>query len=61
MYLPRTIPPRAEHPMAHLELVAIVVQDYDSAIDFFVRCLRFELIEDTAPVRRPRRILTQSR
>lgn len=33
--------------MAHLELVAIVVQDYDSALDFFVTRLGLELIEDS--------------
>ena len=32
--------------MAHLDLVALIVEDYDLAIDFFVRILRFELIED---------------
>jgi len=32
--------------MAHLDLVALIVHDYDSAIDFFVRVLEFELIED---------------
>src|SRR3954471_7811736 len=32
--------------MAHLHLVALIVNDYDSAIDFFVRILQFELIED---------------
>jgi len=32
--------------MSHLELVALVVRDYDAAIDFFVRILSFELIED---------------
>lgn len=32
--------------MAHLQLVAIIVDDYDRAIDFFVRILDFELIED---------------
>src|SRR4051794_1805799 len=31
----------------HLEHVAIVVDDYDAAIDFFVRCLGFELAEDS--------------
>jgi catechol 2,3-dioxygenase-like lactoylglutathione lyase family enzyme len=31
----------------HLELVALVVEDYDAAIDFFVRTLGFELIEDS--------------
>ena len=33
--------------MAHLELVAIVVDEYDPAIDFFVRVLGFELAEDS--------------
>jgi predicted enzyme related to lactoylglutathione lyase len=33
--------------MAHLELVALVVGDYDSAIHFFVDILQFELMEDT--------------
>jgi len=32
--------------MAHLDLVALIVKDYDPAIDFFVRILRFDLIED---------------
>ena len=32
--------------MAHLHLVALIVDDYDRAIDFFVRVLHFELIED---------------
>ena len=32
--------------MANLDLVALIVKDYDPAIDFFVRVLRFELIED---------------
>ena len=32
--------------MAHLDLVALIVKDYDLAIDFFVRVLQFELIED---------------
>ena len=31
----------------HLSLVAIVVQDYDPAIDFFVETLGFELVEDS--------------
>src|SRR5688500_8173581 len=31
----------------HLELVAVIVEEYDSAIDFFVRCLGFELVEDS--------------
>lgn len=32
--------------MSHLELVALIVREYDPAIDFFVRILGFELIED---------------
>lgn len=32
--------------MSHLELVALIVEDYDRAIDFFIRVLGFELIED---------------
>lgn len=32
--------------MSHLGLVALVVKEYDPAIDFFVRILRFELVED---------------
>jgi catechol 2,3-dioxygenase-like lactoylglutathione lyase family enzyme len=33
--------------MAHLELVALIVRDYDAAIAFFVDVLDFELVEDT--------------
>jgi catechol 2,3-dioxygenase-like lactoylglutathione lyase family enzyme len=33
--------------MSHLELVALVVRDYDAAIGFFVDVLQFELVEDT--------------
>ena len=33
--------------MAHLHLVALIVRDYDTAIDFFVNVLQFELAEDT--------------
>ena len=33
--------------MPHLELIALVVRDYDAAIRFFVDVLQFELIEDT--------------
>jgi len=32
--------------MAHLDLVTLIVEEYDPAIDFFVRVLQFELIED---------------
>jgi len=31
----------------HLDLVAIVVREYDPAIDFFVGALGFELVEDS--------------
>src|SRR5579871_1837200 len=33
--------------MANLELVALVVRDYEAAIRFFVDVLKFELVEDT--------------
>ena len=33
--------------MAFLELVTIVVDEYDAAIDFFVDVLGFELVEDS--------------
>lgn len=33
--------------MAFLQLVTIVVEDYDQGIDFFVGTLRFELTEDS--------------
>jgi catechol 2,3-dioxygenase-like lactoylglutathione lyase family enzyme len=33
--------------MANLHLVALIVDDYDTAIDFFVRVLQFEMIEDS--------------
>jgi catechol 2,3-dioxygenase-like lactoylglutathione lyase family enzyme len=32
--------------MSHLELITLVVREYEPAIDFFVNILRFELIED---------------
>ena len=32
--------------MANLELVALIVRDYDRAIRFFVDVLQFELVED---------------
>ncbi|GEM32875.1 hypothetical protein NN3_38820 [Nocardia neocaledoniensis NBRC 108232] len=31
----------------HLELITIIVEDYDSAIEFFVEKLGFDLIEDS--------------
>lgn len=34
--------------MASLELVTVVVGDYDTAIDFFVDVLGFELVDDSA-------------
>src|SRR5918996_5786899 len=33
--------------MSNLELVAVVVRDYDAAIQFFVDVLQFQLVEDT--------------
>jgi catechol 2,3-dioxygenase-like lactoylglutathione lyase family enzyme len=33
--------------MSHIDLVALVVRDYDPAIRFFVDVLQFELVEDT--------------
>lgn len=33
--------------MSHLELVALIVREYDPAISFFVNVLGFELVEDT--------------
>jgi len=33
--------------MAQLELAALIVRDYDEAIEFFVKVLDFELIEDS--------------
>ena len=33
--------------MAHLELVAIIVADYDAAIAFYVDVLGFDLVEDS--------------
>lgn len=33
--------------MANLQLVALVVREYDPAIRFFVEVLGFELVEDT--------------
>ncbi|MGW2621978.1 VOC family protein [Micromonospora taraxaci] len=33
--------------MAHLGLVALLVREYDEAIDFYVGDLGFELVEDT--------------
>jgi catechol 2,3-dioxygenase-like lactoylglutathione lyase family enzyme len=31
----------------HLQQVAVIVEDYDAAIDFYVRILGFELVEDS--------------
>lgn len=33
--------------MTHLDLITIIVVDYDDAIDFFVDALGFELVEDS--------------
>jgi len=32
--------------MPHLELIALVVREYQPAIDFFVNVLKFELVQD---------------
>ncbi len=34
--------------MAHIFAVTLIVPDYDAAIDFYVRIVGFDLIEDTA-------------
>lgn len=34
--------------LAFLQLITIVVDDYDPAIDFFVNVLEFELVDDSA-------------
>jgi catechol 2,3-dioxygenase-like lactoylglutathione lyase family enzyme len=36
--------------MSNLELVALIVRDYDAAIHFFVSALGFELVENTPSV-----------
>ena len=36
--------------MAHLQLMALVVRDYEPAIDFFVNVLQFDLVEDVPSV-----------
>src|SRR5580692_12625841 len=44
--------------MANIELVALLVRDYEAAIRFFVDVLEFELVEDTPSLtndRRPKR------
>jgi catechol 2,3-dioxygenase-like lactoylglutathione lyase family enzyme len=33
--------------MSHIDLVSVIVHDYDEAIDFFVRVLDFDLVENT--------------
>ena len=33
--------------MSHLELIALIVRDYDAALRFFVDVLQFNLVEDT--------------
>jgi catechol 2,3-dioxygenase-like lactoylglutathione lyase family enzyme len=34
--------------MSHLHLVALIVREYQPAIDFFVNVLQFDLVEDVA-------------
>ena len=41
--------------MSQLELVALIVREYDPAIDFFVNDLQFELIEDIPSLTHDRR------
>jgi catechol 2,3-dioxygenase-like lactoylglutathione lyase family enzyme len=36
--------------MAHLDLVTLIVESYDPAIEFFVEKLGFELVEDSSTV-----------
>lgn len=36
--------------MSHLELVALIVREYEPAIEFFVNTLGFDLVEDTPSV-----------
>ncbi len=45
--LPETASKVSLQDMANLELVALVVRDYEPAIRFFVDILKFDLIEDT--------------
>ena len=33
--------------MAHIGLVTLVVRDYDEAIDFYLRAVGFNVVEDT--------------
>ena len=33
--------------MSHIDLITIIVTDYDAAIDFFVNVLGFDLVEDS--------------
>ena len=40
-------PSAATVPLVHLELAALVVDDYDRAIEFFVHVLGFDLVEDS--------------
>jgi len=37
---------RLTRSVSHLQLVALVVREYEPAIDFFVRVLQFDLVED---------------
>jgi catechol 2,3-dioxygenase-like lactoylglutathione lyase family enzyme len=39
-----------EEPRVYLELVSVIVDDYDEAIAFFTRALGFELVEDSPAV-----------
>jgi len=45
-----TVRPRSKVGAVHLELTAIVVEDYDPAIEFFTKVLGFDLVEDSPAV-----------
>ena len=46
-YSPRNIKNRLTEVKQHLAHVALVVREYDEAIDFFTKILNFTLVEDT--------------
>lgn len=47
MQLAATVDVRHALRVSYLELIAIIVEDYDAAIAFFVGVLHFDLIEDS--------------
>jgi catechol 2,3-dioxygenase-like lactoylglutathione lyase family enzyme len=44
---PAGIPPRESDAVPHLDLVTLLVRDYDPAIRFFADVLGFQLVEDS--------------